>query len=542
MRKRAEVKRVGQFTLALAMLALLSGLFSSSSLSERIIGQLYPLSYMRAGQLRELIGGSALAPGSPEATDNKAFVEADPSAGFYQDPVKVKLTPSTPMPIVYTLDGSKPSAKSSRYTGPISIKRTAVLSFAGMSSGSVTRPVEIRTFLIGEAGDLPVLSLAIEPAFLWNRHSGIYLNPFKRGSGWRRPAQAEYFEDRISPPLRFPIEMRIHGNWSRAAAKKSFELSYVTNGISPDRKGILASPGVDGVPRALVVRAVAMDASYRLGEQLFRDTYSDSGGAITRAVLVRLLLNGVPWGLYNLHEKIDKTFLRRVHGPGDYDLVDGAGYRRSKDEGAWNRMLDFFITHELSENDNFEKARRLIDLENFTDYWLFNIYAANIDWPQSNYYAFHKRAPGERWRWLPWDADAAFDVRALHHDTLAWATRGELRHDLSYNGNDIDFKHWLVSTAIIRSLLKHRGYREQFVRRFCALQDSYFRPNRMQARFQGILDRMTPHLGADWRRWPGSKQAYHAGVAGVQRFIRERPAIVLAQFEKQFGFADCPAN
>ena len=192
---------------------------------------------------------------------------------------------------------------------------------------------------------------------------------------------------------------------------------------------------------------------------------------------------------------------------------------------------------------SISRARRLIDLENFTDYWLFNIYAANYDWPQSNYYAFRKREPHERWRWISWDADAAFDTgRGLHHDTLTWATRDELHHDLSYSGDDIDFKHWLVSTVIIRGLLRHRGYQEQFVRRFCELHGELFEPRRLLTRFQGVLDRMTPHLGADWQRWPGSKEAYPKGVENVRRFIRERPAIVLDHFRRRFPPSDCLAN
>jgi hypothetical protein len=543
MEKRGEMKRVVQFLSALAALALLTALFSGSSLHEPITGQLHALGQMRAGQLENLIEGTTGVPSAHTARQAlQQAVQADLSGGFYEAPVKVKLTASPPGPVFYTLDGSVPSEKSSRYDGPIPIQRTAVLSFAGMSSELVARPVEVRTFLIGEPEDMPVLSLAVNPAFLWNRHAGLYLNPFKRGSGWRRPAQAEYFEERHSPPLRFPVQMEVHGNWSRGAAKKSFELTYVPAAMPPDRNNILASPGDKDASRAVVVRAAAMDVSYRLGEELFRDVYADSGGSTTRAVLVRLLLNGTPWGLYNLHEKIDKTFLKRRYGAGDYDLVDGAGYRRSRDGVAWNRMLDFFMTYDLGEENNFEKALRLIDVENFTDYWLFNIYSGNVDWPQSNYYAYRNRAPGKRWRWLSWDADAAFDIdRGLHHDTLAWATRDELRHDLSYNGDDIDFKHWLVSTAIVRNLLKHRGYRDQFVRRFCTLHSTYFQPDRLQARFQAILDRMTLHLDADWQRWPGSKRAYLKGVQDVRRFIRERPAIVLEHFQTRFGFTACPA-
>jgi len=64
----------------------------------------------------------------------------------------------------------------------------------------------------------------------------------------------------------------------------------------------------------------------------------------------------------------------------------------------------------------------------------------------------------------------------------------------------------------------------------------------MLTRFQRILDRMQPHLGADWQRWSGSKEAYLKGVANVRRFIRERPAIVFEHFRKRFSPSHCLAH
>jgi len=543
----AKVRQSGkllQLIAAVAGLALLTVSFSVSPLRQSILGQLSTLGSMRALRFENLVGSAASNWG---ASAGKALfrtvVDADRPGGFYDAPVQVMLTASVPTTLFYSLDGSILTENSPLYVEPVWIKQTALLSFSGRSGDGRMGPVQRRTYLIGERDDMPVLSLAADPAFLWNRHAGIYLNPFKRGKNWRRPAQAEYFEDRHTPPLRFPVQVSIHGNWSRRAGKKSFELNYTTLGLSPDRNGILVSAGESGAQRSAVVRAAAMDLSYRFGDQLFRDLYGAGGGLTSRAVLVRLLLNGESWGLYNLHEKINKTFLRRLEGEGGYDLVDRAGYSGSREEAEWNRLLDLFATHDLSEEKHFARARRLIDLENFTDYWLFNIYAANYDWPQSNYYAFRKRASEERWRWISWDTDAAFDIgRGLNHDTLTWATRKELRHDLSYSGDDIDFKQWLVSTAIIRGLLAHRGYREQFVRRYCELHRDYFEPDLMLTRFQRILDRMQPHLGADWQRWSGSKEAYLKGVANVRRFIRERPAIVLEHFRKRFSPSHCLAH
>jgi hypothetical protein len=536
-----------QYLSALAALALLAAVFARSPFYEPIVSQLFALNYVRGGQLREMIDASPAVVTDTLRTDSSPSLatesRVDIAGGFYDRPVIVSVRQSESAPVYYTLDGSLPTERSRRYRGPILIDRSAVLTLASLSSESPGAAVETHTYLIDERVEAPVLSLAIHPAFLWNRHSGLFLNSDKRGSAWRRPARVEYFASRSSPPVRIPAEVSIHGNWSRSAPKKSFQVSYASAWVSGgDSAGLFGRTGEDSA-RAVVARAAAMDVSYRLGDELFRALFADAGGLIARSTPVQLLLNGTPWGLYNLHEKIDKIFLKRSFGAGDYDFVADPRYGKTANDGAWNRLLDLFIGHDLSEETNFVKATGLIDIENFTDYWLFNIYAANLDWPHTNYFAFRKRAPGERWRWISWDTDATFNAdRGLTHDSLSWATRSELRHDLSYNGRDVDQERWLVSTAIIRSLLRNRNYQARFVRRFCELRDSYFQPDRLRARFRMLVERLTPHFAVDWERWPGSQQAYQAGVQGVHRFIGERPAIVLEQFQKRFGIAACPAT
>lgn len=542
----AGAKPIGLCLVAVAVLALLIALFDRHPLRDPITGQLYGLNHLRVAKLSKISTPAAQRhSGTKEPLSPQIFagedLGADIKGGIYDKSLRVTLTSSKPGAIHYTLDGSTPTERSLAYREPIHIERTTALRFASFASDHRPGPIESHTYVIGESLGLPVLSLVLDPVFLWNKYSGIYINALKGGGKWRRPAQAEYFEDRDS--LRFPVELKIHGNWSRSSEKKSFQLRYATAALRGRDRNTILSPGSDQTSdRSVVLRAAAMDVSYRLGDELFRSVYADAGGLVSRATPILLLINAKHWGLYNLHEKIDRAYLKRINGADANELVDDAGYRKTTDGGSWNRMLDFFITQDLTQDEKFHKATELMDVENFTDYWLFNIYGGNFDWPQSNYFAFRKRAEGERWRWISWDADATFNLeKGLRHDTLGWATRGELRHDLSYGGGDRDEESWLVSTAIMRSLLRNRDYQARFVRRFCALRDSHFRPDRLQARFDGILDRLTPHLTVDWARWPGSKQAYLDGVQGVRRFIAERPAIVLRQFQERFGFTECRA-
>lgn len=539
---RIRAARIGQCLLAVAALALIGASFENSPFHGPVLRQLYALSYLSAAKMRVTTD----TPPRPQTRKVAArsdepggAARADVPGGFYHQPLQVTLSHPSPAPIYYTLDGSPASVEARRYRKPIAIDRTTVLRFASLPGGRE----EIQTYLIGEPPGLPVLSVTIDPVLMWNRHAGIYANPYRRGRAWRRPAHAEYFADAGSPAVHVPAELRIHGNWSRRAEKKSFKLSYATARVSgSDRTRVLRRADEDIAQRTLIIRAMAMDLSYRLGDELFREIFAENGGFIVPGKKVQLLLNGRAWGLYRLHENISQAWLQRVHGAGEYDLVEDAGFVDAEGDQPWHELIGFFQRHDLKETKNFERAQQLIDIENLTGYWLFNIYAGNLDWPHNNYFAFRNRSTSARWRWISWDTDTAFDVKkALEHDTLAWSTRGELRHDLSYGGTQPDDEVWLVSTAIIRSLLKNESYKARFVRRFCELRHGAFRSDRLQSRFQTLVDDLTPHFQVDWERWPGSEEAFRVGVRGVRRFIAERPAIVLEHFRKSFALNDCPA-
>jgi len=537
---RASPKAIrwGQLLGATGSLALLAATFEMSSFRGPIFYQAYILNYLRGGRIRDTVDSPTARLDSDNSGGTAA--RADVSAGFHAGPVTVKLTQPNSLPIYYTLDGSLPTVKARRYVHPITIENTSVLRFAASPTG----PVQTHTYIVNEPAALPVISLALDPAFLWNRHAGIYLHAQGRGPAWRRPANAEYFAGPSSPPARFPVELKIHGNWSRNAEKKSFQLSYAPARVSgPDRTAVVSLPGESAGQRTLVARAAAIDVSYRLGDELFRALFGGIGGLTVAATPVQLLLNGQAWGLYNVFEKITPAYLQRKYGEGEYDLVDDAGYRRAAADATWNRLLDFFAKQDLSRDQDFAQAALLIDIDNFTDYWLFNIYAGNYDWPQNNYYAFRNRSGDGRWRWISWDADSAFDInKGLRHETLTWATRSVLRDDLSYGGTEPDDDTWMASTVIIRGLLRNPQYRAGFLRRFCELRSRQFNPDFLDARFQRVLDRLTPHLATDWKRWPVSREAYETGAQGVRRFILERPAVVLRQFRQQFQFSGCPAN
>jgi hypothetical protein len=373
---------------------------------------------------------------------------------------------------------------------------------------------------------------------LWNKYSGIYANPLKRGKRWQRSAHIEYFEDKNSLPLIFPAEIRIHGGTSRKRRKKSFRLIYSIlplNGNSPHN--LLMERGI-GYKKTIVVRSGGNNHKFRLRDELFQTLYSEAGGIISNFMPCMLFVNGEIWGIYNIREKVDEEFLKKRFGEDSYDFIrrHGEGLNViSGDETAWEQLLNFFRTHDISKDENFKKASERIDISNITDYWLFNIYAGNRDWPHNNIFWFKGRNnKNGKWRWLSWDADMSFDKsgKGLKHDTIAWAIGSKIN-----NREKVSEKR-LSSTLVIRSLLNNESYKKEFINRFCDILNFYLVPEKVDKRLDSIIKLSAHDLPKDLMRWSLSEDEYRQNVQNIRNFIYKRPKILLNFFQKEFNLGE----
>ena len=91
-------------------------------------------------------------------------------------------------------------------------------------------------------------------------------------------------------------------------------------------------------------------------------------------------LNGAYWGLYNLTERIDEAFLATHFDHDDWDLA-----RADEEHVAWDAFVDWITGADLSAAAQYEQAVQQLDIENFTGYFLLNIWAQNRDWPRGKW-------------------------------------------------------------------------------------------------------------------------------------------------------------
>ncbi len=251
----------------------------------------------------------------------------------------------------------------------------------------------------GLRNSLPVVSLATSKELLFSP-AGIYANG--RDGSDEAPVSMELFGPGLPKDLQIDAGVRIHGGNARSHPKKPFRLyfrkSYGTDklrfplfGDSPVQKFdqlILRPGGHDGwsVPFGNESTMLAFHASY-VRDQFLRRTESDMGRLSPLGRYVHLYLNGLYWGVYDLHERANADYYAShlggqaedwdvVHHPSfageDYSQVDGVGT-------AWEKMLKLADDGIRSRAD-YDAISALLDVDDYIDSLIVRIWSGDYDW------------------------------------------------------------------------------------------------------------------------------------------------------------------
>jgi hypothetical protein len=148
-------------------------------------------------------------------------------------------------------------------------------------------------------------------------------------------------------------------------------------------------------------------------EQWARDTLDAMGHVSPRIRYVHLYLNGLYWGVYGLSERPNEDFMASYYGgfPGQYYVLhDPKGVVNTDNDvgdNLWNTM---------QATTTFSVADERLDMIEYIDYIIMNVFMMNRDWPSQNFIAGSMAIPppksvDERFKFFSWDAEWAISLR-----------------------------------------------------------------------------------------------------------------------------------
>jgi hypothetical protein len=529
-----------------------------------------------------------------ESNDNSQTIVLEPvfshKAGFYTDEFELELSSSQEdTKIYYTLDGSDPKPGDTRtfeYSGKIKIKSragepnvlsmintgdyywdpplgevfkgTTVKAVAVRSDGKVSRIVTCSYFVDPDMMtrySLPVISIVTDEENLFDKNTGIYLNSNKSGADWERPAHIEFFEEDGTLGFSHYCGIRLHGGGSKGFGQKSLRL-YADRGydykekfsynIFPGLKDKVTGKSITDFKR-LILRNSGNDWSHSMFRDGLMHRFVSHLKLDTQAYRPSVVfINGEYWGVHNIRERYDniyfashynldkkKVALLEVTYYGSLVVNEGT----EEDAKAYtNEIVNFLKSNDITQKDNYEYIKTKMDVDNFIDYQVANIFFANGDWPQNNVSMwkyktedglYHPEAPyGQdgRWRWIIKDTDFGFagpimGADGITHDTLNHATE-----NTKYE--------WAV--FLFKKLLENSEFRNAFINRMADYLNTCFEPQLIIDTIDEMKDAIASSIPEHNARWQAISD-WDGEVELMRTFAKERPGYVVDHIINKFS-------
>jgi hypothetical protein len=463
------------------------------------------------------------------------------AGGYYDQDVLVEINgPPSSSHVIFTVDGSVPTqANSSVYVQPIRLGAPAVTivrARAVLPDGSLG-PVVSASYFAGVQATLPLMSLIVDPADLWDTEGGIYANPHETGEAWERPVDITYVDQDRTLGFQVPAGVRIHGHGTRGFAKMSFRLYFRQEyGVSKLEYPLFAGSEVSTFKR-LVLHNSGQDRPVfphtnwtDLRNQLATELAFQLDGLAPHTRPVLLFINGEPWGIYQLRERLDRFFLADHYGVEEADFLEAPDVRGQSDivmgdREDWDRLQQFLDTHDLADPASYAYVESQVDVANFIDYNILQVYASNDDWPHQNVHQFRPDVPGGRWHWMFWDSDRAFAAQPVGR-----VDANIMAHLLEYNDRYTDGRDMLL----LRKLLGNPGFRERFLSRTADLLNTTLAPSSVIDRIDALAAGLEPDIVYETSRWSVSSN-WAANVEGLRDFARRRPDFVRQHMVESFN-------
>lgn len=418
---------------------------------------------------------------------------------------------------------------------------------------------------------LPVIHLSTNASHFFDYYDGIYnpgidfdtwrqnnpeapvsggrpANYRRRGDQWEYPAHLAFF-DTYSPDVSLSqdIGFRIHGGWSRAYPMKTLRI-YARGeyGHSSLEYPFFPDQHYNAYKRILL-RNSGNDWSFTLFRDALIQTAIRHMNFETLAYRPSVLfVNGEYWGIHNIRERYDTHYLNRVFGvnTNEIDLLEGNSLVKEGSNAHYLETLDYIQNNDITQDAHYNYILTRIDPDNFIDYQIANIYAANSDWPGNNIDFWRKQTntyqPNSpyghdgRWRWLAFDMDFGFGylhgTPSSNHNTLAYATQA--------GNTEWPNPDW--STFLLRNLLLNETFRNDFINRFADHINTTFRPDRINALITQFQQTLLPEMPEHIHRWkqPQGMGTWNYNVDYMRNFVNKRPERQRGHILTYFNLAD----
>lgn len=463
----------------------------------------------------------------------------DLKPGFYNGEQTVSVScKDASAEIYYTTDGSEPTkAKGKRYAEPIHISKNTPLRAAAYRDGQLPSNVFSATYFVNEREiNLPVVALVSDPEFLYGDELGLlvagvngsdvpsYCNgpDFEANywNDWDRPANFELFDKKKEERLNQEVKIGNFGACSRTKFVKSIKVnaSKVYGDNELDYAIFKEKPNLRW--KSVVLRNSGND----FGRSYLRDGFLQTAASCLdidhQAYQPSVVfINGEYYGMLNIRERTNKDFIFSNYGLDEDEFYMNEG-SHAHEGTTYDMVLNIAkLTSEgLNEEGRYEQIDKLVDINEFLNYFLTEIYVVNRDWPGGNIKAWRPKTYG-KWRWILYDTDFGLSLYEQNYSTRSISSLAN-------------------KSETFKGLMKNERIKNRFLAKCCVHLATTFSAERMNKILDSLLNNVRTEAEyyanylSDRRKMEGP---FEDNISAIRKFVNNRIPFIYKDIKSTYG-------
>ena len=469
-----------------------------------------------------------------------------PASGVYSSTVIVKSNPT--QTIYYTSGGYAAPETLKTLRDSLVITTTKSLLFR-IKEGNWDTLIH-RSYHFDYASKFAILSIAMDPQDLWNDTSGIYVKGkyaiFDDSSGhwincnyqknWEKKVYTTFIDTNNVVGFSQQSGLKVFGESTRRQADKSLKIiAREAHGKKRFKYPIFPDKDIKKY-KQLVIRSSGNDYN----KTRFKDAYSayivrNMGVDYMAWRPIKLFINGEYWGVYNLREKINDHYIASNHKV-DKDSVNITMGRWITQQGSgkkYNEMYYWFAGLDTMDNKSYEKAKQYLDIRNYINYRVFQIYINNKDSRGNIRYYYVNGAKDERFKMIVYDTDLGYGKYSMNY----------LEKCISPIPTEWYNPAW--STLYLSKLMGHPEFKNEFANQFAHLMNTSLHKDTLLAAVDYFEALYTDELPRSSSERPNHlKKTYFPieewrdEVNSLRSYAKLRPKVMWNQLQEALGLDD----
>ncbi len=328
---------------------------------------------------------------------------------------------------------------------------------------------------------VPTISVVTDRDGFFGEQTGIYLNMALNRLGTERACSLEWIEPNGAPGFQINCAIAMQGGAGSGGGTSLQRWKILKLSMRPRFKTLLDDGTPTGGPSGLDYRVFSDSAVTHydtfvldsllantwnhsgqhntpnyLEDQFTSDLHNAMGGQSPRGLFAHVYINGLYWGMYNVHDRPDHSWAAEVYG-GDkeeYDVVkhtasnvvNSATGVDGEVTARFNVMLAAAsaVAADPVSATQYETLCSELDVDNFITELLAHWFALNSDWPAKNWYATHRNTLDGKWRFHVWDAEHALESWLMNQNVFGQSECGlhdKLKASAEYRMRFADLVH-----------------------------------------------------------------------------------------------------